>query len=72
MMTFFPTPYNDELLYSILARYCMYSGNTNNKTNLDDIYGIRSITSVMELPSHIDRIISNLPDDNEFSSGVRI
>lgn len=68
MMAFFPIPYEDELLYSILARYRIHSGNISLKSTLDDIYGNRNITAAMDLPSHIDKIIANLPIGSKYSS----
>lgn len=68
MMTFFPVTYEDELLYSILARYRIHSGNISLKSTLDDIYGNRNITAAMDLPSHIDKIIANLPIGSKYSS----
>ncbi|ETI91658.1 MAG: hypothetical protein Q607_CBUC00021G0100 [Clostridium butyricum DORA_1] len=68
MMTFFPIPYEDELLYSILARYRIHSGNISLKSTLEDIYGNRNITAAMDLPSHIDKIIANLPICSKYSS----
>jgi len=72
MMTFFPIPYEDELLYSILARYCIASGNISAKSALDDIYGNRKVTAVMDLPAHMDNLINNMPLSNEFTSDVLI
>lgn len=68
MMTFFPMHYEDELLYSILARYRIHSGNIGLKSALDDIYGDRNVTAVMDLPSHLDRIITNMPIDSKYSA----
>jgi hypothetical protein len=68
MITFFPVSYEDEILYSIIARYHIQSGNISIKSTLSDLYGCSSITSVIDLPSHIDKIISNLPIDHQFTS----
>ncbi|MBB6215101.1 hypothetical protein HNQ80_001190 [Anaerosolibacter carboniphilus] len=68
MMTFFPVPYDDEVLYSILARYHIRSGNISLKSTLEDIFSKSSITSVMDLPSHINRIIKNMPINTEYTS----
>lgn len=68
MMTFFPIPYEDELLYSILARYRIYSGNISLKSTLDDVFGNRNVAAVMDLPSHIDKIIVNMPMGSKYSS----
>ncbi|QIB27219.1 TnsD family Tn7-like transposition protein [Caloranaerobacter azorensis] len=67
MMTFFPIPYEDELLYSILARYHIRSGNISIKATLDDVYSKRSVSAVMDLPSHIERIIKNMPIGSRYT-----
>lgn len=72
MMVFFPIPHEDELLYSILARYRVYSGNVSLKSTLDDIYGHRNVTAVMDLPSNINRIIANMPLDNQYHANELI
>lgn len=68
MITFFPVSHEDEILYSIIARYHIQSGNISIKSTLSDLYGCSSITSVIDLPSHIDKIISNLPIDHQLTS----
>lgn len=67
MMTFFPVPYKDELLYSVLARYHVRSGNVSIKATQQDIYGTDSITAIMDLPSHINRIMENLPVGHHYT-----
>ncbi|ESU31525.1 hypothetical protein G3A_16280 [Bacillus sp. 17376] len=67
MMTFFPVPYKDELLYSVLGRYHVRSGNVSIKATQKDIYGTDSITAIMDLPSHIYRIMENLPVGHNYS-----
>jgi hypothetical protein len=68
MMPFFPVPYDDEILYSVLARYHLRSGNTSFKATLEDVFGINSITSVMDLPSNLNRIIENLPIKSKYTA----
>lgn len=72
MMTFFPTIYEDEILYSALARYHIRSGNVSLKATLEDIYGKKSVTSVMELPSNINSIIDNITFGNEYTADIFI
>lgn len=67
MMTFFPVPYKDELLYSVLARYHVRSGNVSIKATQKDVYGTDSITAIMDLPSHIYRIMENLPVGHHYT-----
>ena len=61
MVTFFPTPYPDELLYSSIARFHIRSGNNNAKATLNDLFNSSTVTAVLELPSNINRLLSNLP-----------
>lgn len=68
MITFFPTPYTDELLYSVIARYHVRSGNNNFKATLQDLFNSTTVTAVVELPSNINRLISNLPIGAEFNA----
>lgn len=59
---FFPKPYEDELLYSVMARYCKQSGNIDSIHNIDDLFGNRNVVASPELPGKIDMLISNLPN----------
>lgn len=68
MITFFPTPYPDELLYSVIARYHIRSGNNNAKATLRDLFNSTTVTAVVELPSNINTLISNLPVGTSFKA----
>jgi hypothetical protein len=61
MTSFFPTPYPDELLYSILARYHVRSGNISPKTTLLELFGSTTVTATVDLPSHLNALVQNLP-----------
>ena len=60
-MNFFPTPYPDEILYSIFARYCIRSGNVRQIHNFEDLFGTRNCIASLELPTHLDALINNMP-----------
>ena len=60
-MNFFPTPYPDEILYSIFARYCIRSGNVRQIHNFEDLFGTRNCIASLELPTHLDALIDNMP-----------
>jgi transposase len=60
-VNFFPVPYPDEILYSILARYCIRSGNTKDIHNFEDLFGTRNCIASLELPTHLDALIDNMP-----------
>ncbi|WP_027093533.1 TnsD family Tn7-like transposition protein, partial [Cohnella thermotolerans] len=57
----FPSPYEDEILYSLLARYGIRSGNTSHRAVLHDVFGSDDFTACLELQPGIGRMISNLP-----------
>lgn len=68
MVSFFPTPYPDELLYSVIARYNIRSGNNSPKATLNDLFNSTTVTAVVELPSNINRLLSNLPVGSTFNA----
>lgn len=61
MLSYFPDPYPDEILYSVLARYHVRSGNTSMKSTLDELFGSSTVISTLDLPSHIDALCARLP-----------
>lgn len=60
-MIFFPTIYEDELLYSAIARYHKRSGNINTQSTLIDLFSTSNISASVFLPSNIDTLIENMP-----------
>ncbi|WP_066070811.1 TnsD family Tn7-like transposition protein [Neobacillus soli] len=60
MMHWFPTPYPDELLYSVLARYHVWSGNTSPKMTVEELFGKRTVRSVWDLPANLNVLLSQL------------
>lgn len=60
MLYSFPTPYPDELLYSVFARYHLFVGNYSAKHTTEELFGTRTIRSVYDLPGNIDAIAENL------------
>jgi hypothetical protein len=68
MMPFFPTLNPDELLYSALARYHLRSGNISFKATMEDAFGTKNATAVMELPTNIDALVSSLPLNTEYTA----
>ena len=67
MMTFFPVPYEDEVLYSVLARYHVRSGNISYKATMRDLFGATSVTAVMDLPSNIHNLVNNMPLNSKYT-----
>ncbi|MCB2291705.1 TnsD family transposase [Clostridium sp. CS001] len=68
MVSFFPIIYEGEILYSAIARYNMRSGNISPKATLEDLFGSRTVSAVMALPSNIDNFIKNMPINCKYSS----
>ncbi|MFZ3580213.1 TnsD family transposase [Virgibacillus sp. DJP39] len=60
MVHWFPTPYPDELLYSIFSRYHVRSGNTSPKMTTEDLFGKRTIRSVIDLPANLDVLLTGI------------
>lgn len=61
MLPFFPSPYPDELLYSVIARYHVWSGNTDFSTTINEIFNKRT-SPIVELPTTLERICEKLPE----------
>lgn len=52
---YFPRPYPDELLYSVIARCQTHLGIESPKLILDLLFGNRNTAAVADLPSHLVR-----------------
>lgn len=48
-----------------MARYNVRSGNTSPKTTLKELFGINTITAVVDMPSDIDALICRLPKEKK-------
>lgn len=46
MLGFMPTPYPDEIFYSVLARYHVYSGNKKTINSILDLFGRQVLVNV--------------------------
>jgi len=68
MVSFFPIIYYDEILYSAIARYNIRSGNISPKATLEELFGSRTVSAVMALPSNIDNFIKNMPINCKYTS----
>ena len=56
-MIFFPKMYEDELLYSAIARYHIRSGNISYSYTTKDIFGRVTVKSSIYLPSNISNLV---------------
>lgn len=62
MLTFFPIPYEDEILYSILSRYQKYCGYNCIKSTIQDLYSSTKIIASVDLPSNLSALVTNMPE----------
>ena len=62
MISNFPIPYPDELIYSVIARYAVHNGILSPKYLTEELFNSRNLTPTYDLPSHIDTLASYLPD----------
>ncbi|MBD2048750.1 TniQ family protein [Coleofasciculus sp. FACHB-64] len=60
MVSFFPKPYPDEILYSVIARYHIRSGNTSPKITLQELFDSQTTAATVDLPSNLNNLIQNL------------
>jgi hypothetical protein len=60
MVSFFPKPYPDEILYSVIARYHIRSGNTSPKVTLRELFNSPSTVATADLPSNLNTLSENL------------
>jgi hypothetical protein len=61
MLAYFPVPYEDELLYSVIARYAVHTGQLENKQAISmDIFGKHTAVSIPDLPSHLSIFTSRV------------
>ena len=61
MLGFFPRPGDDELLYSVVARYGAMTGQGVSSQLIQDFFGTSVGVAAVDLPSHLDELISRLP-----------
>ncbi|MCW8961490.1 MAG: TnsD family transposase [Ignavibacteriaceae bacterium] len=61
MLGYFPTPYDDELLYSVIARYALHTGMAENqKRVIREVFSSSTAVAIPDLPSHLKALVKNL------------
>jgi hypothetical protein len=65
---FVPRMYEDELLYSTIARYNIREGNLNIKLTLEELFGSRTITAIADLPSNLDELVNKIAINKNLTS----
>lgn len=69
MSLYFPEPYDDEILYSVISRYHYYMGNLNTKKTLEELFGNENKIPTIELCCNINSIckaINNSMYDEDY------
>lgn len=61
MLKYFPTLYDDELLYSVFSRYHYWSGNSHLSHTMEDIFEDKNASMVYDLPKRLMVLASQLP-----------
>ena len=61
MIGYFPIRYNDELLYSIIARYHVHTGIMSYKTTISELFGKSTMRAVIDFPGNLQGLVKNLP-----------
>jgi hypothetical protein len=59
---FFPDPYEDEILYSVFARYHIRSGSTSPKATLGHLFGNTSACAIIDLPCNLGALVDGMPE----------
>ncbi len=68
MLAYFPTPYPDELLYSVLARNSRHTGLPPNALVNVEILGRRHAIPSFDLPFGLNNLAALIPSVKEFSA----
>jgi hypothetical protein len=67
MLPFFPTPYRDELLYSVFARYHLRSTNETPRATLIDLFGSPTACAVVGLQVRLAALAERLTSKTALS-----
>ncbi len=60
MIGYFPKQYSDEVLYSLIARYHNHILSSGWKETLNTLYGIKTVSATVDLPSHLNCLSSKI------------
>ncbi len=61
-IAFFPTPYPNELWYSVLCRYHLRSGNQSPNMTMEQLFGAEAVkVSTYFTGNHLQKLLSGLP-----------
>jgi len=67
MLHYFPDPYKNETLYSVLARFQYYSANPSMEQTLRDLFDDPTVSSSLFIPTKLNTLVQKLPPNKEYS-----
>lgn len=72
MLSFFPNPYPDEILYSVFARYHIRSGNLGPKQTMQELFNSQGAIATVDLPCNLAALADNLSHLSDVSAEALI
>jgi len=67
MISFFPDPYPDELLYSVCARFADRVQYPGESSVVWQLFGTRNGAAVVDLPSRLGHLVATLPPGHSYT-----
>lgn len=67
MLSYFPTVYPEELLYSVLARYHRHVGSPGPVHTQQALFDNRRVIATYDLPGHLQLLAQRIPPDRELN-----
>ena len=68
MLAFFPTPYTDEILYSVCSRYHNRIGNIHHSVTMKELFGEKYRSSKLLFPTTLNYLENELPPFSKISA----
>jgi hypothetical protein len=68
MLSFFPDPYPDELLYSVCARYNDRLKYPNQRTVIQEFFDSTQAQATVDFPNRLDSLVASLPPFHQYTS----
>src|SRR5690625_4573311 len=68
LINFLPTLYDDELLYSVIARYQRMCGMISNRAMIKDMFGELIVIRSTFFPKHLNSFVRNLPPTSKLTA----
>lgn len=69
MITYFPTPYKDELLYSLMLRYHIHSASVSSKQTMFSLFNNANKHVINDFPNDLDNLIGQISNNPNYFTG---